>query len=68
MFSYKFVDVVYSAWKQVLDPCDLRWISRALFRVNQQGKPEMCFDTIRQMWFKPPEPALLNTQPPAMDR
>ena len=24
MFSCKFVDVVYSAWKQVLDPCDLR--------------------------------------------
>ena len=35
---------------------------------HELGNLEMCFDTIRQMWFKPPEPALLNTQPPAMDR
>ncbi|XP_062605331.1 uncharacterized protein LOC134267127 [Saccostrea cucullata] len=39
------------AWKQVLDPCDLKWISKALFCVNQQGKLEMCFDTIDRMWY-----------------
>lgn len=61
-------DVVYSAWKQVLDPCDLKWISKALFRVNRQGKAEMCFDNIDKMWFHPPKPALVCSKPPAMDR
>ncbi|CAG2211225.1 unnamed protein product [Mytilus edulis] len=26
----------------------------SLVRVNQQGKPEMCFDGITQMWYQPP--------------
>lgn len=68
ILSYNIVDVVYSTWKQVLDPCDLKWISKALFRVNQQGKPEMCFDVIDHMWYHPPSPPLVCTQPPIADR
>lgn len=68
ILSCNIVDVMYSAWKQVLDPCDLKWISQALFRVNRQGKAEMKFDHIDRMWFYPPKPALVCTQPPAMDR
>ncbi|CAC5390845.1 unnamed protein product [Mytilus coruscus] len=51
-----------------MQPCDQRWISKSLFRVNQQGKPEMCFDGITQMWYQPPQPPLQCTQPPLLDR
>lgn len=59
ILSCNIVDVVYSVWKQVLDPCDLKWISQALFRVNRQGKAEMQFDNIDRMWLYPPKPALV---------
>lgn len=49
IMSCNIVDVVYNAWKQVLDPCALKWISQALFRVNRQGKADMKFDNIDRM-------------------
>lgn len=59
ILSCNIVDMVYSAWKQVIDPCDLKWISQALFRVNRQGKVEMQSDNIDTMWFYPPKPSLV---------
>lgn len=49
IMSCNIVDMVYNAWKPVLDPCGLKWISQALFRVNRQGKADMKFDNIDRM-------------------
>ena len=51
------------SWTESLPVHDQKWVSRAMFVVNARGKPVL--RDILQLWWYPPQPALVYTQPPA---
>ena len=56
-------------WKQTLPAVNHQWVSSALFKVsNSTGKPSFDSSKVTQMWFYPPPPSLLPSQPPSMSR
>ncbi|KAJ8335563.1 hypothetical protein SKAU_G00389050 [Synaphobranchus kaupii] len=55
-----------SLWSDTLPPEDHKWIATTLFRVEAKGKLELR-DNL-QLWYYPPQPALLYHQTPTPDR
>lgn len=53
-------------WSDTLPPWDHKWIATTLFRVGAKGKAELR-DNL-QLWYYPPQPALLYHQAPTPDR
>ncbi|KAJ8353650.1 hypothetical protein SKAU_G00212170 [Synaphobranchus kaupii] len=53
-------------WSETLPPEDHKWIATTLFRVGAKGKLELR-DNL-QLWYYPPQPALLYHQAPNPDR
>lgn len=53
-----------SHWKDHLPPFQHEWIRNTLFKANPRtGKPELVSQL--KLWWYPPQPPLINTQPPA---
>ncbi|KAL1004999.1 hypothetical protein UPYG_G00053230, partial [Umbra pygmaea] len=53
-----------SHWKDHLPPFQHEWIRNTLFKANlRTGKPEILSQM--KLWWYPPQPPLINTQPPA---
>ncbi|XP_036975405.1 uncharacterized protein LOC119031194 isoform X2 [Acanthopagrus latus] len=53
-----------SHWKDQLPPYQHEWIRHTLFKANPRtGKPELVSPL--KLWWYPPQPALIHTQPPA---
>ncbi|XP_052445112.1 uncharacterized protein LOC127986896 [Carassius gibelio] len=53
-----------SHWKDQLPPFQHEWIRNTLFKANPRtGKPELVSQL--KLWWYPPQPPLINTQPPA---
>ncbi|XP_060774463.1 uncharacterized protein LOC132884641 [Neoarius graeffei] len=53
-----------SHWKDHLPPFQQEWIHHTLFKANPKtGKPELV--TQLKLWWHPPQPTLIHTQPPA---
>ncbi|XP_060774395.1 uncharacterized protein LOC132884550 [Neoarius graeffei] len=53
-----------SHWKDHLPPFQQEWIRHTLFKANPKtGKPELV--TQLKLWWHPPQPTLIHTQPPA---
>ncbi|CAM4568810.1 unnamed protein product [Leuciscus chuanchicus] len=51
-------------WKDHLPPFQHEWIRNTLFKANlRTGKPEIVSQM--KLWWYPPQPPLINTQPPA---
>lgn len=51
-------------WKDQLPPFQQEWIRQTLFKANPRtGKPELVSQL--KLWWYPPQPALIHTQPPA---
>ena len=56
-------------WKHTLPAFNHQWVSSALFKVSSStGKPSFDSSKATQMWFYPPPPSLLPSQPPSMSR
>ena len=56
-------------WKQTLPAVNHQWVSSALFKVSSStGKPSFDSSKVTQMWFYPPPPSLLPSQPPSVSR
>lgn len=51
-------------WKDQLPPFQHEWIRNTVFKTNlKTGKPELVSQL--KLWWYPPQPPLINTQPPA---
>ncbi|XP_068211933.1 uncharacterized protein [Palaemon carinicauda] len=59
--------VLPEGWKKTLPKADHQWISRALFKVSNRGKPELAWERVNKLWWSPPEPSLIPTQLPRPD-
>ncbi|XP_056116177.1 uncharacterized protein LOC130092361 [Rhinichthys klamathensis goyatoka] len=57
---------LHRLWSETLPPEDHRWIASRLFKMGPKGKPELR-DNL-QLWYYPPQPALIYNQAPAPDR
>ncbi|CAM4567614.1 unnamed protein product [Leuciscus chuanchicus] len=57
---------LHRLWSETLPPEDHRWIASRLFKTGPKGKPELQ-DNL-QLWYYPPQPALIYNQAPAPDR
>ncbi|KAK3729301.1 hypothetical protein QZH41_011429, partial [Actinostola sp. cb2023] len=55
-------------WRKTLPKADHQWVSLALFTVNKRGKAKLDWDRINKLWWDPPQPPLITTQPPRPDR
>lgn len=53
-------------WSETLPQEDHKWIGKRLFKMGSKGKPELR-DNL-QLWYYPPQPALIYNQAPAPDR
>ncbi|XP_016398328.1 uncharacterized protein LOC107731693, partial [Sinocyclocheilus rhinocerous] len=53
-------------WSETLPPEDHKWIGKRLFKMGSKGKPGLR-DNL-QLWYYPPQPALIYNQAPAPDR
>ncbi|KAI7807662.1 hypothetical protein IRJ41_008259 [Triplophysa rosa] len=53
-------------WPQTMPQQDQKWVSEALFRVGAKGKLELRENL--QLWYHPPQPALLYHQAPTPAR
>ena len=51
------------SWTDSLPVHDQKWVSRTMFVVNGRGKPVL--RDILQLWWYPPQSALVYMQPPA---
>ncbi|XP_059361668.1 uncharacterized protein LOC132099242 [Carassius carassius] len=49
-----------------MPPEDHKWIGKRLFKIGSKGKPALRDDL--QLWYYPPQPALIYNQAPAPDR
>jgi hypothetical protein len=55
-------------WKNSLPTVNHQWVSSALFNVSNKGKPVFDNSKLTQMWFYPPQPTLVPSQPPSVSR
>ncbi|KAK3726392.1 hypothetical protein QZH41_016260, partial [Actinostola sp. cb2023] len=55
-------------WRKTLPKADHQWVSLALFTVNKRGKAKLDWDRVNKLWWDPPQPPLITTQPPRPDR
>ncbi|CAB4020973.1 Hypothetical predicted protein [Paramuricea clavata] len=55
-------------WKSTLPKHDHQWVSSALFKVSNKGKPVFDSAEVNQLWYYPPQPSLIPTQPPSAAR
>ncbi|KAK0139749.1 hypothetical protein N1851_023343 [Merluccius polli] len=46
----------------------VQWISKALFQWSKTGQPELDFTRVDRMWWYPPQPSLVPTGIPPMER
>ncbi|XP_026120630.1 uncharacterized protein LOC113099961 [Carassius auratus] len=53
-------------WSETIPPEDHKWIGKRLFKIGSKGKPALRDDL--QLWYYPPQPALIYNQAPAPDR
>ncbi|KAK0147214.1 hypothetical protein N1851_013367 [Merluccius polli] len=57
-----------AGWKPALPVLDQQWISKALFQWSKTGQPELDFTWVDRMWWYPPQPSLVPTGIPPMER
>ena len=55
-------------WKQALPKADHQWVARAVFRVSSKGKPELDPLKTNKLWWYPPQPSVINSQAPRVNR
>ena len=55
-------------WKKSLSEADQQWIAKALFKWSPNGKAELDHAKVTQLWYHPPQPALVSNTPPAVHR
>ena len=55
-------------WKRSIQEIDHSWIAKALFKWSTRGKPELDPTKVTQMWYHPPQPALVTNNLPAVHR
>ena len=58
--------LIFHNWKSTLPVVDHHWVSKALFRMNTNGKTEFQYSTVHQLWYYPPQPNLITRN--RMDR
>ena len=61
-------DNLIEGWKNTLPTFDHEWVSSALFKLSIRGKPSFDSSKVRQLWYYPPQPSLIPTQPPSIAR
>ncbi len=55
-------------WNNTLPTHDHQWVSSALFKRSHKGKPAFDSSKANKLWYYPPQPSLIPTQPPAVSR
>ena len=59
---------VPDSWKSCIPKIDQRWISRAIFTLSARGNPEVYLRKVDKLWWNPPQPQLIPTTRPRLDR
>ncbi|XP_076134916.1 uncharacterized protein LOC143117219 [Alosa pseudoharengus] len=57
-----------AGWIPALPVLDQQWISKALFKWSRTGQPELDFTRVDRMWWHTPNPSLVPTGIPPMER
>ncbi|KAI9537934.1 hypothetical protein NQZ68_019270 [Dissostichus eleginoides] len=56
-----------AGWTHTLPEVDQRWISKALFKWNAKGHPELEFSRVDKLWWYPPQVPLRTSKSPAQE-
>ncbi|KAK5934712.1 hypothetical protein CgunFtcFv8_015082 [Champsocephalus gunnari] len=56
-----------AGWIHTLPEVDQRWISKALFKWNSRGHPELGFNRVDKLWWFPPQVPLKTSSSPALE-